>query len=412
MSKLICYGITHNALMVIQSTRSNLDVPDGWFDWMFPNKDSPSGQAVCRIQILDVQRSDSSLAQWNVVAREAGFDCVLVFSTEDIPAFAHLSPHLDGDVELIPVGVVPNEAESLGRAALLKRLREPESFFQILWNSTREGGLLCIEDLGMSEVPTSHWWAYGNGLRRWIANAKAGGAQEELWQRSCDYSKWNAWKAVGVADVKLDLDLCWNAKAEIGWHWNTSTPCTVTDIPSLGSDGVIAYYPMRQIPCCGIARRQDGSLETIGALPDEKDANGNWVWDNGSIRKAFTNPTSWLLERLKVLKQVLCWNASEPQAALEHKYSASSEQPYKSVSLSFDGEQIDVRYNGLRIEIDPSNRAGPSASKKLWVTAFIDLNHEASAIVEWSCTNQPIDVQFRVDGAVVFTVSELPFPKE
>lgn len=300
MSKLICYGITHNALKVIQSTTSSLDVPDGWFDWMFPNKNSRSGQAVCRIQILDVQCSDSSLAQWNAVAREAGFNCVLVFSTEDNPAFAHHSSHLDGDVELIPVGVVPNEAKSLGRAALLKRLREPESFFQILWNSTREGGLLCIEDLGMSEVPIAHWWAYGNGLRKWIASAKPKGAQEELWQRSRDYSKWNAWKAVGVADVKLDLDLCWNAKTEIGWHWNTSTPCTMTDILSLRNDGFSAYYPMRQIPCCGIARRIDGSLETIGALPDEKDANGNWVWDDGSIRRAlaqqsFRNPIEALI---------------------------------------------------------------------------------------------------------------------
>jgi hypothetical protein len=118
---------------------------------------------------------------------------------------------------------------------------------------------------------------YGKELKEWITRT-AESEQDSIYRIKCpDFSFWN--------DIGPDFP---DVKLEGSWCWDFNTHCTPEDTPEMKQDGYIAYFPMRQMPCCGIARREDGTLEPFGALPDEKDADGNWVWDDGSIRRALT----------------------------------------------------------------------------------------------------------------------------
>jgi hypothetical protein len=194
---------------------------------------------------------------------------------------------------LHPISHAPTDSTQDEYEDVLNLLREPEDFFVNGWALLKRGGGVGIDQFGLAEVPMPHWWAFGIGLKKWI-KCTSKGKSGSIHRKNCpDYAPWNAMKAMGMdyPDTKLDLERCWSASGSPAWSWSLSNACKPTDIPAMSKGGFVAYYPMRQMPCCGVAVTESGELVPIGALPDQ-DASGNWAWDDGSIRKAFTKSKS------------------------------------------------------------------------------------------------------------------------
>ena len=141
-----------------------------------------------------------------------------------------------------------------------------------------------IEKLGFADVTPVQWSAYGQGISKWIEDTKQGYTQE-VGVAMRDFSKWNPWEHLGGPSRMLDLTEHFDTPTTRTWPWSVDNPITKKDVPNLGSD-IEAFWPMRQMPFCGVARTISGVLKAVGALPDTKDADGNWLWDDGTIRKA------------------------------------------------------------------------------------------------------------------------------
>lgn len=88
-----------------------------------------------------------------------------------------------------------------------------------------------------------------------------------------DFSTWRR-EATTPNTNKLRLDC-----------WSLDKPWTAHNIPELKVHNYVEFYPMWEMPCCGIAIDTEGKLHTIGALPTE--ADGSWAFDDGSIRQMF-----------------------------------------------------------------------------------------------------------------------------
>ncbi len=290
MNKLFCYGITRRALQLL-GPDSPSEIPNAWFNWLNQNF---GGTAIERLTLIDPDSSAAKVLNWNRNAKEAGYACVLIYSTEDPSQHTDHAKTLSEDVVLHPISHMPTRSERDGQVEVLSLLREPENFFINGWALVRGGGGVSIDKRGLADVPPAHWWAYGIGLKKWI-NRTAKGQPGSVHRNNCpDFAPWNHMKAIGLEypDTKLSIQKCWNSPKSDFWPWSLSNPCTPTDIPAMSPGGFVAYYPMRQMPCCGVAVTESGELVSIGALPDQ-DASGNWAWDDGSIRKAFTNSKSF-----------------------------------------------------------------------------------------------------------------------
>lgn len=284
MNKLFCYGITRRALQLL-SPDSPSEIPNAWFNWLNQNL---GGTAIERLTLIDPDSSAAKVLNWNRNAKKAGYACVLIYSTEDPSQHTDHAKTLSEDVVLHPISHMPIRSERDGQFEVLSLLREPENFFINGWAMVRGGGGVSIDKRGLADVPPAHWWAYGIGLKKWI-NRTAKGQPDSVHRNNCpDYAPWNHMKAIGLEypDTKLSIQKCWNSPQSDFWHWSLSNPCTPTDIPAMSLDGFVAYYPMRQMPCCGVAVTESGELVPIGALPDEKDARG-WVWADEKANAAF-----------------------------------------------------------------------------------------------------------------------------
>lgn len=281
MNKLFCYGITRRALQLLQPHVESLNsVPDGWFNWFNPNL---GGQAVDRLKCLDPDQSENQVLEWDRAAKLAGYGRVLVYSMEDPSAKAAHSGGLSNDVVIYPISHVPTLAELETYQDFLLLLREPESFFQDYWSSIKLGGSGRIARFGLDNVPVAHWLAFGQGLANWIEKT-AKGKPYSMYRINCpDFTVWNGWKSMDInrPDAKLDLEKCWNSPQNNSWRWSLSNPCTQSDIPAMSLSGFVAYYPIFQMPCCGVAVRESGELVTIGALTSD------WAWANEETVAAF-----------------------------------------------------------------------------------------------------------------------------
>lgn len=267
MKRLTAYGITPNALKTLLATDTEPSkLPDGWFNWV-GNKGS--SHSVQRLQLLHVVDADLPFVRWSENAIAAGYECFLLTSTDDVLGHAALHEMNDEVAHYIIAPILslqdPHEYKNL-----LEMLREPECELQDDWADLRGGGGSTLEGW---EVKPSQWWAYAEALSDWITRTAGNSvAALALRQTGLDFSTWR-WTAQ-LDPTLLDLD-CWP---------NRANPWTKKEIPELERYGYIAFYPLRQMPCSGIATDNQGGLHTIGALSTE---NGQWLWDDGSIRAAF-----------------------------------------------------------------------------------------------------------------------------
>lgn len=285
MDKLMSYAVTPRALQILlKSPNEPTCMPDGWFNWTHPKTSSLGGPETQRLELVSFADGARSIGIWNNKAHASGYACALLVAMDEGTHVIDIKG-LRGDVVYQLVTESPVDDNFNKR--LLEQLREPESILSIYWDELRRGGGGNLDEIGFQNVTAWQWWLYGKAIQHWIQQTTRGESRTaELRQVTPDFKAWNNWKHLGVPDIKLNLEKSWNSPQERIWPWSLSNPCTVSDIPTLEKDGFAAYYPLRQCPFSGIARRHDGSLETIGALPDENDANGNWVWDDGSIRRA------------------------------------------------------------------------------------------------------------------------------
>ena len=179
-----------------------------------------------------------------------------------------------------------------------------------------------------------------------------------------DFSTWR-WTQ-HLDPTLLDLD-CWLSR---------DRPWTKAEIPALERYGYVAFYPMRQMPCCGIAIDTRGSLHTIGSLPTE---DGQWLWDDGTIRAAFEaltlpkpKPLQSRLEKLLASAQsffgeVVSVMRGDVASGVLHA-SDGNRPPYR-FDLG-DGEYVSVEINDQdrTVTITP-NLGDPRPYFLFWVDA-------------------------------------------
>jgi hypothetical protein len=270
-------------------------IPEGWFNWINSNI---GGRAVERLQYLDPDLNPDQVINWNTAARHAGYGCMLIYSLDDPAEITAHAKDLSGDVIIYPVSTVPTLAEMERVPTLLLLLREPEEFFRKKWQSIKYGKSDPIAQPMLKNVSPSQWFAYGIGLKRWIAITTEGQPAAKYRTRCPDFKIWNRLSAMGHdwPDDKLKHADTWDSKTDEYWHWSLSNPCTDSVIPEMNLDRFVAYYPMRQMPCCGVAVKESGELVPIGALPDEKNANG-WVWADEKTNAAFQSISNEVASR-------------------------------------------------------------------------------------------------------------------
>ena len=298
MDKLMSYAVTPRALQILlKSPNEPTCMPDGWFNWTHPKTTSLGGPETQRLELVSFADGARSIGIWNNKAHASGYACALLVAMDEGTHVIDIKG-LRGDV--VYQLVTESPVDDSFNKRLLEQLREPESILSIYWDELRRGGGGNLDVIGFQNVTVWQWWLYGKAIQHWIQQTTRGESRAaELRQVTPDFKAWNNWKHLGMPNIKLNLEKSWNSPQERIWPWSLSNPCTVSDIPTLEKDGLAAYYPMRQSPFSGIARRLDGTFTTMGALPDEKGDDGNWIWDNGSIRGALTTSQSNMYESVR-----------------------------------------------------------------------------------------------------------------
>lgn len=284
--KLPCYGITARALQILEvSDTPRSVIPVGWFNWTGMQSSAfDKAYAPQRLQIVQADpTAANSMARWSMNGTEAGYHCVLIDAVDD----DHCIDDIDDLADGIDYAIVTSmNGDTEHNFKLLKQLREPERILVIHYDTLREGGGVYVERLGFELVTFTQWLSYGTEIRDWI-DRTAGDKATDLRIDTPDFSAWNPWAHLGFGEnLMLNLSEHFDTPRTDTWRWNVGRPITKEDVPNLDNYGVEAFWPMRQMPFCGVARTFAGELKAVGALPNTKDKNGNWLWDDGTIRKA------------------------------------------------------------------------------------------------------------------------------
>lgn len=269
MDRLTTYGITPNALRALtESTVTPKSIPNAWFNWVGEPRGHDYTQ---RLELCSIDNRGEHIVTWSRNALSHGYTCFLLTSTEDALRIADIDG-LSDDVIPYIIDAVPSQSDPNEHSRMLMLLREPEEFFEGSWAILRRGG---ERNLPQHSIKASQWWAYAVELSAWIKRA-AGTSQAARQARlgDLDFSTWRR-DATTPNTNKLMLNC-----------WSLDKPWTVRDIPQLKTHNYVEFYPLTQMPCCGIAIDIQGRLHTVGALPTE--ADGSWLWDDGSIRKTFS----------------------------------------------------------------------------------------------------------------------------
>jgi hypothetical protein len=289
MNKLTSYGITARALkLILNADVLPTEIPEGLFNWSYVYKTSSGGNMLIkRLHFLNVDEGDDQVISWNRNAKDVGCGCVLIYSLEDLNHHKDYIVGLSDDIVLQSVNPEYTQSKRRRYASIFTSLCEPEHFFKNNWNLLLMRGGLYMNELNLAEVSMVQWWAYGAGLVTWIKNTANGKPGSEFRITCTDFSSWNFMKTKDVRylEIKLNINRFWCSSEDGSWGLGLDNPCTPNEIPAMSLDGFVEYYPMRQIPCCGIAIDTKGKLHTIGALPTEVD--GSWAFDDGSIREVF-----------------------------------------------------------------------------------------------------------------------------
>ena len=338
MNKLPCYGITARALQILVGASAPIhEIPAKWFNWVgrAPGYQSSLPPfAPERLSIVSApQEAPNSAARWCKNSLAAGYDCIFIDSVDDKHCVDELGLENGIGYDI----VAPSESGRTENPRLQNELREPDEAIVLLWDNLRLGGGAPIEKMGFAEVTVIQWIAYGRSMHDWIQqNTEGNGASVRT--ETPDFSKWNPWERFGGASRMLSLSEHFDTLPTDHWPWSVENPITKKDVPNLASD-IEAFWPMRQMPFCGVARTFAGELKAVGALPDAKDINGNWLWDDGTIRNALSPTKKSFSVPLNVfLSQGVRWIAkfvscSKPpmiaSASARGKHSPSSKTASK-----------------------------------------------------------------------------------
>jgi hypothetical protein len=365
MKKLPCYGVTARALRNLEaSVFLRETIPTTWFNWVgVASPVSPSSYAPRRVELVQANpKAMNSMASWSTNATASGYRCILIDSVDD--------DHCIDDVDDLPNDldyaiVTSSSADSECNFNLLKQLREPERIVVIHWSDLRRGGGVSIEKLGFDEVTFTQWQAYGEAMNLWIEQTKGESALDTRVDTP-DFSKWNPWEGRGGTNRMLSLEKHFNAQLTDAWPWNVENPITAKQIPNLGSD-IEAFWPMRQMPFCGVVRTTKGVLKAVGALPDTV-VNGNWLWDDGSIRAAFL-ATSEVKESLLAKIKRLFGNRNAEVSSWTFPSQAYADSGDEGgIHYLDNGECIEIIWNEDSIKISHTRSLG--GTHDLWLSAI------------------------------------------
>lgn len=361
MSLFTSYAITTAAMRtLVDHEVGTHPTIDGWFDFELAH-------GLRRLKVVDLDHIDR---HWSRTADAQGTSAVLVTSSRESGIAAR--GDLPDGVRCIPVST--DEAERRLRTMLLQVLREPDQWLVANWASTTLGG--GARNHRFADVNVSTWWACGAALRTWVRRTARGMGYERIREVTPDFSRWRC--IPGQQPVRLD-DSYWNPPSGSGWSWHLSRPCTPDNVPAMRRAGFSEYYPMHTLPCCGIARRWDGLLVPQGALPDERNEDGHWLWDGqGRVeaqlargqRRTFAE---WVSEAFGALtcqpwRPAIGWMSGNEKSA-----EVNSE----------DGTRVRVRWTDDEATVTPLRSS--SDGQTLWITAVQSMDPDGALLVLWTC---------------------------
>ena len=369
--KLPCYGITAKALQILTGSKEpEHAINPAWFNW--------THDEVSRLTVVQADEAASnSMARWSMNGTAAGYHCVLIDAVDDDHCIDDIDDLAD-DIDYLIVSSMNGDTED--NFKLLKQLREPERSLVIHYDTLREGGGVYVERLGFECVTFTQWLSYGRKIRDWI-DRTAGDKATDLRIDTPDFSAWNPWANLGFGEnLMLNLSEHFDTPRTDTWRWNVGNPITKEDVPNLDNYGVEAFWPMRQMPFCGVAKIFGGELRAIGALPNRK-VNGNWLWDDGSIFNALS-ATAVVRESLlqKVLRSLNSSNVEVSSWRFPTRGRASSHGESGRHELE-NGEIVEINWNDDMIEVSHVRTSG--TTHDLWLIAVADTPDGGEMLGSW-----------------------------
>lgn len=242
-----------------------------WFNWTGLNGSGNPPFAINRLEILTFEDKCSFASPSNPVAKWVRnackqYRCMLIMSDEDKIHISEITG-IDEAVEFHRISRQPWIHSPEQHLMLRQLLREPEDFFRVGWSDLRGGGGFSTTE----HADPEQWLRYGEGVQAWARPTEIGNKLEA----SCPV--FTSWRWSNYLDPeKLSFEGC----------FGESRVWTHAEVPNLKDRfGFVRFHWMRQMPCCGVGVRANGELVPFGALTDEKDALGDWIWDDGSIRR-------------------------------------------------------------------------------------------------------------------------------
>jgi len=383
---IISYAITPSAWEILFGDARQ---DRTWFDWVAEN--GGEGLALTRINRIVSAQDEEALGRqvlrWAKNAHRE-VDRLLVCSDSDVER--GVLDSLDGDVRAYQIGVVPRAFEVEEHRNLRALLKEPEPFFIKGWSFIRLYGR--VDGLHFRKHSASTWLAYAAGLGEWLLNQRAT-VGTWLTELCPDFSSWKS--ESGCENATLSYKNTFGAGAIHEANAGSSVMHRL---------GFVKFHAMRDMPCCGVGVRSNGDLVPMGALTDERDASGRWLWDDGSICAAakgagLEDSFAWVFRELSVAMEVLGAEWLKPSAA-----RAGGGPEVWTVQL-FGGDEVKVMLHATQMRAIPYRPSGKVS--KFWLSAISinPLNKTwvvvATVEVDEFEVNQTLPVKASIDALIV-----------
>jgi len=184
---------------------------------------------------------------------------------------------LNGDIMLVRLDPVPPAYDIWENARWFDTLVTPDDFFKNWWSALLVGGPQPADMPGSK----ADWIAYGRALEEWIAFKGEIDSNTQAARNLCpDFRNWQWSQQIEVTKLSYLT------------AFDRGSVLRVADYPILKTLELIEYHPLLHMPCCGVGKKQNGDLVPFGAFASLIDAekDGQWLWDDGSIRKALISP--------------------------------------------------------------------------------------------------------------------------
>ncbi|PWF48350.1 DEAD/DEAH box helicase [Massilia glaciei] len=335
MNQLVSYALTPGALQTLASCAAPPErIPTAWFNWT--GAKGARNFNVERLSLVSVDCGGEELLRWSENARSAGYGCVLIAHVGDGFHLGDLKG-LDGDVGFIAIAAAPAPAAPEEHALLLATLREPDDFFGVAWSALRRGGSGKLYDY--ESVTREQWWGYAVALQKWIEETREGGPNAHARQRRADFS---IWRAHAGLQIRLGLAECW----DLGARW------LADDVGPLKASGYAAYFPMRQMGCCGVAVDHLRRLHTVGAL------SADWEWDDGTVRAAMARAARTLVPERAREHAIFALAGATLRGMLGHAFHATplaraSSAQFSATIVLEQSDRIEISWSAHTLTVRP-----------------------------------------------------------